>query len=580
MMNNTVNTRANKWLTGKFDSETKARVKYLMENDEAELSDAFYRDLEFGTGGLRGVMGVGTNRMNKYTVGMTTQGLANYLKQVLADEVQIKVAIGYDSRNNSKFFARITAEVFSANGIKVYLFDELRPLPVLSFAIRHLGCHSGVVITASHNPKEYNGYKVFWSDGGQIVAPHDKKIIQEVKKITEIADVKFDGDAKNIEIIGEEIDREYLPKIKAMSHIPEIIAKHKDLKIVYTPIHGSGYRLVPTILKNLGFENIFHVPEQDVIDGNFPTVKYPNPEEKAGLKLAIERARETDAEIVLATDPDADRVAVAVAVRDRNNEFVILTGNQTASLLVYYLITQWKNKGKLRGREYIVKTIVTTELLKEIAHKFGVECFDVLTGFKWISDIIKRNEGQKTFIFGGEESIGFLCGDFVRDKDAVFSSAMIAETAAWAAENGKSLYELLIELYVEFGAFKSHLHSIIKKGATGAEEIGKMMVNYRDNPGSTINNSKIVRIIDYELGTNRDLVAGTEQAIRDLPKSNVIQFFLADASKISVRPSGTEPKIKYYFEVKAELESGDRFERVNQLLEERIEAMIASMGIG
>ena len=570
-----ITKKAKTWLAGNYDERTKEQVKYLLENDEAELIDSFYQDLEFGTGGLRGVMGVGTNRMNKYTVGMATQGLANYLKKTFDSQV-IKVAIGYDCRNNSKFFAQVTAEVLSANGITVYIFDELRPLPEISFTVRHLNCQSGIMITASHNPKEYNGYKVFWDDGGQIVTPHDKNIIDEVKKIKNIDDVKFAGDDKNIEIVGAEIDKEYLKRIKSMSLSPDLIKKHSALKIVYTPLHGCGVKLVPQALEDAGFTNIYHVPEQDVIDGNFSTVKYPNPEEIEALNMALDKAKEVNADFVLATDPDADRMAMAI--KNSNNEFVVLNGNQSASLFVYYLITQWKEKGKLTGNEYIVKTIVTSELLKAIANKNDVECFDVLTGFKWIADVIKQNEHKKTFIGGGEESIGFMIGDFVRDKDAVTSCATIAETAAWAAENGKSLFDLLIDIYLEFGMYRERLMYIVKKGVTGAEEIKKMMKNYRNNPMESINNSKVVRILDYDILKEKDLIAGTEKDIH-LPKSNVLQFYLEDGSKISVRPSGTEPKIKYYFEVNQELKDKKQFVEVENLLNQKIDDIIASMGL-
>lgn len=569
-----VKKRAQKWLDGNYDSETKERVRYLLENDENELIDAFYQDLEFGTGGLRGIMGVGTNRMNKYTVGMATQGLANYIKTVFKGDESIKVVIGHDSRNNSRYFAQITAEVFSANGIKVYLFDELRPLPVVSFALRHLNCQSGVMITASHNPKEYNGYKVFWSDGGQIIPPHDKNVIEAVKNIKNIEDVRFNGNGQNIESIGQEIDRDYLQRIQAQSLSPEIIRKHKDLKIVYTPIHGSGVRLVPAILEKLGFESVYHVPEQDVIDGNFPTVAYPNPEETAGLKMAIDKAKEVDADIVLATDPDADRVAVAV--KNLKQEFEILTGNQTAALIGNYLMTLWEARKKLTGNEYVVKTIVTTELLRAIANKYSVECIDVLTGFKWISDVIKQNQGKKNFICGGEESLGFLVGDFVRDKDAVISGATISEIAAWSQENGKTLFETLIDLYIEFGFYKSHLISIVKKGLDGAEIIRKMMEEYRNHPPKEINGSPIVKVNDILDLTEKDSVQQTVKKL-NFPKSNVIQYFLEDGSKISIRPSGTEPKIKFYFEVKEKLSDKSQYDEIDALLKQRISDIIKAM---
>lgn len=564
------------WLEGNYNNQTKDEINELKQNNPSEIIDSFYRDLEFGTGGLRGIMGVGTNRMNKYTVGMSTQGLANYLIKMLPDVEQIKVAIAFDSRNNSPYFSRIAAEVLSANNIKVFLFDSLRPTPELSFAIRHLNCHSGIVVTASHNPKEYNGYKVYWSDGGQLINPHDKNVIAEVEKIKNIDDVKFDGNDSLIEIIGAEIDKLYIEKIKALSLSPDVIAKQKDIKIVYTPIHGTGVDLVPESLKAFGFENIINVPEQDVIDGDFPTVISPNPEEPAALKLAIEKAKEVDASLVMATDPDADRVGIAV--KDDKGDFILLNGNQTASLLIYYLLRKWKENGKLTGKEYIVKTVVTTELLKDIADKFEVETYDVLTGFKFIADIIKKLEGEKIFIGGGEESYGYLIGDFVRDKDAVSSCCMIAETAAWAAEQGKSLYDLLIDISLEFGFYKEQLFSIVRKGKSGAEEIQKIMDDYRLTPLKSINNSDVVCIKDYLTQTETDYKKGLEKPI-DLPKSNVLQFFLKDGSKITVRPSGTEPKIKYYFGVRDEINSSSEFNSLIASSDIKIENIISSLGL-
>jgi len=567
---------AEAWLKGKYDAETKKQVKSLIENDQAELIESFYKNLEFGTGGLRGIMGVGTNRMNKYSVGMATQGLANYLKKMFPDIEQIKVAIAYDSRNNSKYFAQITAEVFSGNNFKVFLFDDLRPTPELSFAVRYLKCQSGIVITASHNPKEYNGYKAYWDDGGQLISPHDKNVIEEVKKIKSIEEVKFKGKPENIEIIGESIDKVYLEKIKELSLSPEIIKKHKDLKIVFTPIHGSGTRLVPESLKKFGFENVYEVDEQKIPDGNFPTVKSPNPEEPAALSLAIKKANEIDAALVMATDPDADRVGIAV--KDNNNEFILLNGNQAASLLIYYLLRKWKENKKLSGNEFIVKTIVTSELLKDIAIKNGVESFDVLTGFKYIADIIKQNEGIKTFIGGGEESYGYLVGDFVRDKDAVISCSIIAEIAAWAAENGKTLYETLIDVYHEFSFYKEKLLSVVRKGKSGSEEIQQMMIDYRNNPPKSINNSNVHIIKDYLLQKEIDLRSGEEKSI-SLPKSNVLQFFLEDGSKISIRPSGTEPKIKFYFGVKTSLDDRKKFEETDSILNSKLDNIIKSLGL-
>jgi len=576
MIESNILDKAKTWLTPNFDEETKKQVQYLIDNDAKELTDAFYRDLEFGTGGLRGIMGVGTNRMNRYTVAMATQGLANYLLKMFPDKKPVKVAIAFDSRNNSKEFAKISADVLSANGIKVFLFNELRPTPVLSFTIRHLGCQSGIVITASHNPKEYNGYKVYWNDGGQLVNPHDKNVITEVQKIRSIADVKMIPVNKNIEIIGEEIDNAYLDKVKGLSLNPEIIEAHKNLKIVYTPIHGSGVNLVPKALKKFGFVNIISVDEQNVIDGNFPTVKSPNPEEPATLELALKKAKETHADILFGTDPDADRVGVAV--KNDKGEFILLNGNQTASLLIYYLLNAWKDKQLIKGNEFIVKTIVTSELLKDIANSFNVESIDVLTGFKFIAEIIRLNEGKKKFIGGGEESYGYLVGDFVRDKDAVISCCMIAEAAAWAASKGKSMYQLLIEIYSKFGLYKESLLSLIRKGKEGAEEIQQMMINYRKDPPKSINMRNVVTIKDYQLSIKKDIINKTDKTI-NLPKSDVLQFFLDDGSKITVRPSGTEPKIKFYFGVKAELENAAKFDETNKILDEKIKNIINSMSL-
>jgi len=495
MIDSLILERAQCWLDGNYDEDTKKQVQHLIDHDHHELTDSFYRDLEFGTGGLRGVMGAGTNRMNKYTVGMATQGLANYLLRMFTGHNQIKIAIAYDSRNKSDYFARIAAEVMSANGIKVYLFDSLRPTPELSFAIRYLKCQSGIVITASHNPKEYNGYKVYWDDGSQLVNPHDKNVIAEAKKISDIEDVKFKGNNGLIDIIGDNIDAEYIRNIKELSLAPDTIKKYHDLKIVYTPIHGTGTRMVPKALKAFGFTNVHMIKEQEAPDGNFPTVKSPNPEENEALAIAIKKAKELGADLVMATDPDADRVGIAV--RNHKGDFVLLNGNQTASILIYYLLYQWKDQGKITGKEYIVKTIVTTELLKDIADKNGVKTFDTLTGFKYIADVIRKNEGKMTFIGGGEESYGYMIGDFVRDKDAVTSCCFIAETAAWAHDRGKSLYDILIDIYMEYDIYVEKLISVVKKGKSGAEEIQKMMKGYRNNPFREINNSKVIRIIDY-----------------------------------------------------------------------------------
>ena len=521
-------------------------------------------------------MGAGTNRMNRYTVGMATQGLANYLKKMFPEKELIKIAIAYDSRINNTFFTNTTADVMSANGIKIYVFDALRPTPELSFAIRYLGCQAGIVITASHNPPEYNGYKVYWDDGGQLVNPHDKNVIEEVNKIKDIDDVSFDRNEDLIEFIGEAIDIEYINRIKALSLSPDIIKKQRNLKIVYTPIHGTGVKLVPECLKAFGFKNVYNVPAQDISDGNFPTVKSPNPEEPAALSMAMEKAKEVNANLVMATDPDSDRVGIAV--KNEKDEFVLLNGNQTATLLLYYLLKKWKENGKLTGKEYIVKTIVTSEILKDMAVKSEVEYFDTLTGFKYIAEIIRLNEGKKQFIGGGEESYGYLVGDFVRDKDAVISCCMIAETAAWAADQGKTLYELLPDIYKEYGYYKERLTSIVRKGKEGAEEIQQMMDDYRENPPKSINGSKMVLIKDYLSSKTFDLINNTESNI-NLPKSNVLQFFLEDGSKISVRPSGTEPKIKFYFSVKEDFNDTSKFNEMNDFLEKRIDGIISSMGL-
>ncbi|RLD63172.1 MAG: phospho-sugar mutase [Bacteroidetes bacterium] len=573
-----IKEKAKKWLTGNYDEETKKQVQFLLKNDENELIDAFYKDLEFGTGGLRGVMGAGTNRMNIYTLGMATQGLSNYLLKQFPNLNKISVAIAYDCRNNSKLFAQTTANIFAANGISVYLFDSLRPTPELSFAIRHFNCQSGIVITASHNPKEYNGYKVYWEDGGQIIAPHDVNIINEVKNISDINDVKFNPNSsqkENITIIGKDVDNIYLNKIKELSLSPEIIKKHNDLKIVYTPIHGTGVKLVPAILKRFGFKNIFNVPEQDINDGNFPTVKSPNPEEAEALNMAINKAYEVDADIVMATDPDGDRVGIAV--KDNNNKFVLLNGNQTGALLFNYIISQWNDRNKLTGNEYMVKTIVTSELLTKIANKYDLKYFDVLTGFKYIANIIKLNP-DKTFICGGEESYGYLAGDFVRDKDAVMACALIAEAATYAVEQGKTVYQTLIDIYKEFGFYKEKLTYIVKKGKTGAAEIQEIMNNFRNSSPKSINNSKVILVKDY-LSQKETNILSSKQSDIELPKSNVLQFFLEDGSKISVRPSGTEPKIKFYISVNQKLNSINEFEKTNEILDEKIQDISKALNI-
>ncbi|HXK82624.1 MAG TPA: phospho-sugar mutase [Bacteroidales bacterium] len=564
---NDIRKKAEKWLNYDMDNKNMSELQNMLNNNEELLTEAFYKDLEFGTGGLRGIMGVGTNRMNKFTVGMTTQGLSNYLLKTFKYQ-NISVAITYDCRNNSRYFAEITAAVFSANGIKVYLFDELRPTPELSFAIRTLKCKSGVMITASHNPKEYNGYKVYWEDGAQIINPHDKNIINEVRNITEISQVKFSENKSLIEPVGEKIDKQYIEALKTVSLNPDIIQKHSDLKIVYTPIHGTGVKLVPMALKAFGFSNVINVPEQDIVDGNFPTVHSPNPEEPAALVMAINKAKETDADIVMGTDPDADRVGIVV--RARNGEYILLNGNQTASILIYYLISQWKEKSKLKGKEYIVKTIVTSELLTEIADYYGVETYDVLTGFKYIAAIIRENEGKKKFIGGGEESYGYLAGEFVRDKDAVMSCALIAEVAAWAKEQDKTLLDILKEVHVKFGFYKENLLSVTKKGKSGAEEIAAMMDKFRNKPPDSINGSDVVLIHDFEKQTTIDRISDLRYTI-NLPKSNVLQFDLHDGSKISIRPSGTEPKIKFYFSVKTNISSLTEYDSAEELLNQRLE---------
>ena len=527
---------AKQWLSEDYDGATRAEVKRLMENDPKELEESFYRNLEFGTGGLRGIMGVGTNRMNKYTVGMATQGVANYLKQNFKDLPQISVAVSFDSRNNSAEFAKITANVFAANGIKVYLFDSLRPVPELSYSIRHLKCQSGVMVTASHNPKEYNGYKAYWEDGAQVTAPHDTNIINEVLKITSPAMVKFSGGEENIQMVGADVDEAYLNDVSTLLVSPESVKNHADMKMVYTPLHGTGITLVPKILSRMGFTNLSLVEAQVVSDGNFPTVKSPNPEENSALEMAVALAEEKGAVLVMATDPDADRVGIAI--RDNEGKITLLNGNQTASILTYYLLRRWKELGKLNENTYIVKTIVTTELMAAMAKAYGVKCYNVLTGFKYIASVIRENEGKATFIGGGEESYGYNAGEFVRDKDAVITCALIAECAAWCADQGKTLYQLLQDIYAEFGIYKESLISLTKKGKAGLEEIQAMMKSYRENPPASIGGSPVVKVIDY----NKPEETG-------LPKSNVLQFYTEDGSVVSVRPSGTEPKIKFYFGV-------------------------------
>lgn len=560
--------KATKWLEGAYDEDTKKRVKYLINNDTKELTESFYRDLEFGTGGLRGIMGVGTNRMNVYTVGMATQGLANYLSKTFAGE-EIRVAVSHDCRNHSREFAERVADIFASNGFKVFLFDSLRPTPELSFAIRELKCHSGVMVTASHNPKEYNGYKAYWSDGSQVVAPHDKNIIEEVGKITDITQIRTGANSANITILDEKFDEKYLNMIKTLSLSPETVAAHSDMKIVYTPIHGCGYRLVPQALRKFGFTNISTVAEQMVIDGNFPTVESPNPEERTTMRMAIEQGIREGAEIVMATDPDSDRIGIAVP--DGNGNYVLLNGNQTCVLLTYYICRRWNDLGRLDGHQFVVKTIVTSEMVAEVAHSFGVKIFDCLTGFKYIAGIIRREEprGEK-YIGGGEESFGYLAQDFVRDKDGVSACALAAEAAAWAKQNGTTLYELIKELYVKYGFYKEALVSIVRKGQEGQEEIRRMMKEWRTTPPRVIAGSSVSMIKDYLSGESCDLTTGKVTPI-DTEKSNVLQFITADKTIVSVRPSGTEPKIKYYFGVREPLEAIDKFDEINAELDNKIE---------
>ena len=560
------------WLNGNFDEATKNEIRKMQTEHPNELADAFYKNLEFGTGGLRGLMGVGTNRMNKYTVGMATQGYANYLKQCFPNGV--KVAIAHDSRNNSRFFAETTANVFAANGIKVFLFEELRPTPELSFAIRELGCQGGVVCTASHNPKEYNGYKAYWDDGSQLVPPHDKNVIKEVDKIASVDDVKWSGGKENITIIGKELDEKYMEMVKGLSVYPEVIAKHKDLKIVYTPIHGTGIMLVPSVLSLFGFRNVHIVKEQADPDGNFPTVAYPNPEESEAMSFGLKLAEELDADILCGTDPDADRLAIGV--KDSHGKWVLMNGNQTAVLAFNYLIEARKTKGIAKPNDMVITTIVTTPMIDAIAAGNGVGCYRVLTGFKWIDEMIRQKEGKENYIIGGEESFGLMIGDKIRDKDGISAVALLCEMAAYEKEKGRSLYEKMIDLYVEYGFYKEHLISITKKGMDGQQQIAAMMESYRNNPPKTINGSAVVKLLDYELRKGSNPKTGEEWVI-DLPKSNVLQFILEDGSSISARPSGTEPKIKFYFSVNTKLAGAAEFDKVNAALDEKIKAVIADM---
>lgn len=572
-----VTEKAKKWLTPAYDAETQAEVKRMIENeDKTELIECFYKDLEFGTGGLRGIMGVGSNRMNIYTVGAATQGLSNYLNASFKNIPQIAVVVGYDCRNNSDLFARISADIFSANGIKVYLFEDMRPTPEMSFVIRHLGCQSGIILTASHNPKEYNGYKAYWDDGAQVLAPHDKGIIDEVNKIASAADIKFTGNPALIEIVGEEIDKIYLDKVKTVSIDPEAIAHQKDMKIVYTPIHGTGMMLIPRALKMWGFENVYTVPEQMIKDGNFPTVVSPNPENAEALSMAVNLAKKLDADLVMASDPDADRVGIAC--KDDKGEWVMINGNQTCLMYLYYIITQYTKLGKMTGKEFVVKTIVTTELIKTIAEKNNIEMLDCYTGFKWIAREIRLLEGKKVYIGGGEESYGFLAEDFVRDKDAVSACCLIAEVAAWAKDNGKSLYELLLDIYVEYGFSKEFTVNVVKPGKSGAEEIKQMMTDFRNNPPRELAGSPIVLCKDYL--TLKQTDASGKVTPLDMPDtSNVLQYFTEDGGKVSVRPSGTEPKIKFYMEVKGEMGCRNCYTSANFAADEKIKGVIKSLGI-
>ncbi|MBO4370725.1 MAG: phospho-sugar mutase [Paludibacteraceae bacterium] len=572
-----VRRKAQVWIDGEYDADTKKQVQAMLDNaDTTDLVESFYKDLEFGTGGLRGIMGVGTNRMNIYTVGAATQGLANYLKKEFASK-PISVVVGHDCRNNSRLFAETTANIFSANGIKVYLFEALRPTPEISFAIRYLGCQSGVVVTASHNPKEYNGYKAYWEDGAQVIAPHDTSIIAEVGKIKKVSEIKFKGNPELIEIIGDNVDTPFLEKISKLTLSPDSIKRNKDMKIVYTPIHGTGATLIPRALKMYGFENIVDVPEQNVLTGDFPTVKSPNPEEPAALKMAVDKAREIDADLVMASDPDADRMGIAI--KNDKGEWILCNGNQTAMMFTYYLLRRWSELGRLTGKEYIVKTIVTTEMMAKMAEKFGVPYFDCYTGFKWIAAIMREQEGKMQYIGGGEESYGFLCEDFVRDKDAVSACVMIAEIAAWTKDQGKTLYELLQDIYVEFGFSKEKGISVVKQGKSGAEEIKKMMMQFRSVPPKELAGSKVVVIKDYDSLRMIDLVSGETNSIEMPETANVLQYFTEDGTKVSVRPSGTEPKIKFYIEVQLPLKSKADFDKVNAEAETKVAAVKKSLGL-
>ena len=567
--------KIDKWLNGSFDTQTIEEIKRLQKENPAELEDSFYKDLEFGTGGLRGLMGVGTNRINKYTIGMATQGYANYLKKMFPGQ-EVKVAVAHDCRNNSRFFAETTADVFAANHIKVYLFEALRPSPDLSFAIRHLGCQGGVVCTASHNPKEYNGYKAYWDDGGQLVPPHDKNVITEVEKIQSVDEVQWAGYGTNIEIIGEDIDEPYLDMVKRLSVYPDVIEKQHDLKIVFTPIHGTGITLVPKALKKFGFTNVHIVEEQSTPDGNFPTVVYPNPEESEAMSIGLNKAKELDADILLGTDPDSDRVGIGV--KDLDGNWVLLNGNQTAVLAFNYMIEARKAKGIDRVNDMVIKTIVTTDMIDTIAAKNGIKCYNVLTGFKWIAELIKEKEQEENYVIGGEESYGLMIGSEIRDKDAISAVALLCEMAAYEKEKGRSLYQKLLDLYVEYGCYQESLISITKKGMDGSKQIAEMMENYRNNPPKKLAGLEVVQLLDYNTQQSRNLQTGESAAIL-LPRSNVLQFILEDGSKISARPSGTEPKIKFYFSVNEPLADVSAYEQVKSSLSRKIEQITKELNL-
>ncbi|MFR9166944.1 MAG: phospho-sugar mutase [Dysgonomonas sp.] len=573
-----VTAKANTWLEGNYDAETKAEVKRMLDNpDKTELIDAFYKDLEFGTGGLRGIMGAGSNRMNIYTVGAATQGLSNYLLKEFASLDQIKVVIGHDCRHNSRKFAEITADIFTANGIKVYLFEDLRPTPEVSYAIRKLGCQSGVMMTASHNPKEYNGYKAYWDDGAQVTPPHDKNIIGEVNKITDINTIKFKGNKSLIETIGKEIDDMFIHDVKNILLSPECVKKYHDIKIVYTPLHGTGAVIMPKAMEYFGFTNFMMVKEQAVIDGDFPTVKSPNPEEPATMSMAVKKGQEVDADLVFASDPDADRFGAAI--KNDKGEFILLNGNQTMLLLVYYIVTRWKELGKLTGKEYTVRTIVTSALIQTVSEKNGVEMFECYTGFKWIASIIRELEGKRKYIGGGEESFGFMAEDFVRDKDSVSAAGLFGEIITWAKSKGKTPYELLQDIYVEYGFSKEKGISVVRPGQTGAQEIETMMKEFRSNPLKEIAGSKVVLIRDYATLKAQDFTTNETYTL-DMPTtSNVLQYFTEDKTRVSIRPSGTEPKIKFYIEVHSKLNSRAEFDKVDAEAESRIEEICKQLKI-